>query len=32
VPGLARFRLDHVFEDFGQFHDRVYVLLPGRVE
>ncbi|MEN8158822.1 MAG: hypothetical protein ABFS41_01980 [Myxococcota bacterium] len=31
VPGLTRFRLDHVFEDFGQFHDRVYVLLP-RVE
>jgi len=29
LPALERFRLDRVFEDFGQFKDRLYVLLPA---
>lgn len=28
LPALKRFRLDRVIEDFGQFDDRLYVLLP----
>jgi hypothetical protein len=28
LPDLARFRLDRVFEEFGQFQDRLYVMLP----
>ena len=29
LPALRRFRLDFVFEEFGQFDDRLYVLLPA---
>lgn len=28
LPSLRRYRLDRIFEDFGQFNDRLYVLLP----
>jgi hypothetical protein len=30
IPELAGYRLERVFEDFGQFDDRLYVLMPVR--